>query len=593
MAKPGFEIIVKENNPNIELLGSYKSMQDPVQAKCTKCGYGTTFNWEPRPYTLEHKNACPICAGKRINRLVPGLNDLRSWCINNDRQDILDDWDYEENAADSEVPNIPSEIARSNPRIMVHWKCAVCGHPWECTTNKRTTIDKKNHNTAQCPRCSKGGTSFSEQALHYYLSQAFSDLKYRDKSIIGKELDFYIPSKKAAIEFDGYPYHKDKLEKDNEKDRVCHEAGINIYRVRDNKLQDTQYAKIYACHGIQDRKAFENAIRCLLIDLDAPISPDVDIYKDYGLIIQDYKRRVVENNLSITHKELSKEWHPTGNGKLLPENFTAGEDFPAMWKCSVCGHEWQAPIYSRAGGENGCPECGKKKQGQAYRALRASMMNLKTWCIGNDKIDLLEEWDYDANAADETCPNTPEECPYGSPRPVHWICKQCGHKWPADPAARRAGKRGCEKCNNTKLFPGFNDLKTWCEDNDRQDILDDWDYEENRKDAECPNGPEEVKYNDGSCRVHWKCAKCGYPWATEINRRTTLNRGCWKCAHKGHSTKRRKVKNVETGDVYKSLSEAERAMGGESNSRLISRSCREEGVTAYGYHWCYYDDNIL
>ena len=588
MTKQDFIKKVKSLNPNIEVLEEYRSMHHPVHVICAECGYGKTFEWKPMPATLLKENACPVCAGKSINRLVPGINDLETWCKKNNRIDVLDDWDYEANAADAKVPNLPSEIARSNPKIKVHWKCAVCGHTWPQTTNKRTTIDKKTHNTAQCPHCSKGGTSFSEQALFYYLSKAFIDLEYRDKTIIGKELDFYIPSKKAAIEFDGFQYHKDKLDKDNEKDQLCHDAGIRIYRIRDKKLNATNYAKVFVSYGIQDDKAFEAAIHDLLIDLGTVTSPDIDIKRDYGAIIPGFKRKVVNNNLSITHPHLATEWHPTLNGVLKPENFTAGEAFPAWWKCSVCGREWPAVIYSRTGGEHNCPDCGLKKQGQSYRQLRASLMSFKTWCMDNNRSDLLEEWDYEANLLDESCPNTPEECPYGSPRPVHWVCRKCGHKWPAAPVYRREGKYKCEKCNNTKFFPGYNDLKTWCKSNNRADLLEDWDYQKNSHDKDCPDTPEEIIFNS-SAPIHWKCAKCGYDdWKVPLKNRTILNRGCKQCAHRNKSTKRKTVQCVETGKIYESISEAERAMGGKQNSRMISRSCREDGITAYGYHWRFF-----
>jgi hypothetical protein len=66
------------------------------------------------------------------------------------------------------------------------------------------------------------------------------------------------------------------------------------------------------------------------------------------------------NDLPTTEPKLSKEWHPTRNLPLLPTDVTRGSDKLVWWKCNQ-GHEWQAIISSRAGG-NGCPTCAKGSQ---------------------------------------------------------------------------------------------------------------------------------------------------------------------------------------------------------------------------------------
>ena len=161
MKQLSFKDRVKKANPHLLVIEEYLNMHTPLKTVCDKCGFGKTFDWRPMPATLLKEKACPICAGKQLNILAPGINDLETWCKENDRQDILEDWDYEQNGKDVNTPNTPSEIARSNPKIMVHWHCAICGHTWAQTANKRTTVDAKTKTTSQCPHCSKAGTSFS------------------------------------------------------------------------------------------------------------------------------------------------------------------------------------------------------------------------------------------------------------------------------------------------------------------------------------------------------------------------------------------------------------------------------------------------
>lgn len=71
-----------------------------------------------------------------------------------------------------------------------------------------------------------------------------------------------------------------------------------------------------------------------------------------------------ENCLSLQTTEvaelLRREWHEEKNGEITPADIARGSGRKAWWKCSACGHEWQARVFSRYAG-CGCPECAKVK----------------------------------------------------------------------------------------------------------------------------------------------------------------------------------------------------------------------------------------
>lgn len=69
------------------------------------------------------------------------------------------------------------------------------------------------------------------------------------------------------------------------------------------------------------------------------------------------------NDLYTTNIAIAKEWHPTKNGNFTPFEFTAGSEFDAWWKCSVCGYEYHAKIKKRKYGY-GCKKCSQKKHQQ-------------------------------------------------------------------------------------------------------------------------------------------------------------------------------------------------------------------------------------
>ena len=71
------------------------------------------------------------------------------------------------------------------------------------------------------------------------------------------------------------------------------------------------------------------------------------------------KKLTKKNNFKILRPETAKEWHPTKNGELKPENFSYGSNKKVWWKCQK-GHEWQAVVTNRSSGGAGCPYCANR-----------------------------------------------------------------------------------------------------------------------------------------------------------------------------------------------------------------------------------------
>jgi predicted RNA-binding Zn-ribbon protein involved in translation (DUF1610 family) len=65
------------------------------------------------------------------------------------------------------------------------------------------------------------------------------------------------------------------------------------------------------------------------------------------------------NDLQTTPPDLAKEWHPTKNGDLTPDNVAAGSHLKAWWLCPICGNEWECRIDTRHYNKKKCPNCGK------------------------------------------------------------------------------------------------------------------------------------------------------------------------------------------------------------------------------------------
>ena len=130
-----------------------------------------------------------------------------------------------------------------------------------------------------------------------------------------------------------------------------------------------------------------------------------------------------------------------------------------------------------------------------------------------DYPEVLKEWDYELNDLD------PSKVSCGTNIKVNWICS-FNHRW-SDTVAHRIGeKRKCPYCNNSKVWPGFNDVES-----QRPDLLKEWDYENNNV------KPSEVYYKSSCIKVSWVCPKCKVHYTMSPGDRVK-GQNCPYCARK-------------------------------------------------------------
>lgn len=153
----------------------------------------------------------------------------------------------------------------------------------------------------------------------------------------------------------------------------------------------------------------------------------------------DWQAKIVDRNLNINNcknckslavknPKLSKEWHPTKNGKLTPFDISTGSGIKAWWKCKK-GHEWKAVVGSRNSGIN-CPYCSNRYPTKENN-FKAKMPHL------------IKEWHLTKNGNLK-----PENFCYKSDKKIWWICEK-GHEWKTTLKKRSIG-RGCPECNSNK-----------------------------------------------------------------------------------------------------------------------------------------------
>ncbi len=118
---------------------------------------------------------------------------------------------------------------------------------------------------------------------------------------------------------------------------------------------------------------------------------------------------VGENDLATTNPDLAKEWHPTKNGNITPQQVTNGSHKKTWWICKN-GHEWESVIKNRSKGI-GCPVCSNKMV-----------------VVGKNDLATTHPWFAEMWHPTKNGELTPQMLTYGSGRKVWWICKN-GHEF--------------------------------------------------------------------------------------------------------------------------------------------------------------------
>lgn len=210
------------------------------------------------------------------------------------RPDLAAEWNYEKNG------NLRPEMFGINSNDRVWWKCSKCGHVWKAGINHRGGKRKTG-----CPECAKAikGESFTKNRVAERGSLAENNPK-------------------LAAEW--HPNKNGKL--------------------TPNDITEKRFKKVWWL--------------CPVCGYEWQASP---LNRSKGIGCPCCSGRVPKtgvNDLKTVNPALAAEWDYEKNEDLRPEFILPGSGKKVWWKCSECGHEWQAIINSRSKGA-GCPNCNR------------------------------------------------------------------------------------------------------------------------------------------------------------------------------------------------------------------------------------------
>ena len=220
------------------------------------------------------------------------------------------------------------------------------------------------------------------------------------------------------------------------------------------------------------------------------------------------KRVLRSESFGSHYPELSKEWHPTKNGKLTPYLCTKRSNKNVWWQCPIDrDHVYKQTIDKRSTLGVGCPFCaGKRLTKERSLAFVDPEMSMEWHPTKNNK-------------------NTPETTFANSNEKVWWQClKEPTHNWKTSPNSRRGSvQKGCPFCSNQKVHQ-TNSLSTLY-----PKVASEWHPTKNGS-----KNPGQFVFGSTE-KVWWQCSKAPeHVWETEIRNRTSGS-GCPYCTRQTSS----------------------------------------------------------
>ena len=343
--------------------------------------------------------------------------------------ELIKDWDFDEN----QDLNPTELLVGSNKKAA--WICYLCGNKWI------TAIYHRAINKSGCRKCS------SRQRLNFNIEESI----FKTHPDIAKD---WSPDKNGRLT--AKMFSKNSRYEANWR---CHICGV----------ETTKSIKNYSgCKHCKKAKRLEKRN----LELNFPeVSKEWDNERNGHRVPSDFKpasnkyawwlcstcgyswsakisnrtslgrgcplcsNTVVvtgKNDLATSHPYLAKEWHPTKNKQLTPEEVTYG-NVVVWWLCPK-GHEYDSKISSRIRKDKsrGCPYCSGKMVGE-----------------DNNLFSLFpkvsSEWHPTKNGS-----SRPEEFTSRSSKKVWWLCPK-GHEYDSI-IGSRTGKKpsGCPYCSSNK-----------------------------------------------------------------------------------------------------------------------------------------------
>lgn len=363
------------------------------------------------------KPTCLICNGRFVNR----YNALSAVY-----PELMKEWDFSKNTID------PSKIVAGYAK-KVHWICKYFKdkHRWKATPKNRTDND------SGCRYCNNQGSK-PELRIFLELKTIFQDIEYRPRIQIDNdhsiEADIYIPSLNLIIEYDGSYFHKNKEEKDRQKNNNFEQIGMYVLRIRDNPLPKIGDHDVIVNESKLNKNNIDTFVLKIFKLCRKPIPRNAENYCKENSFQAETEYNNVSHGLISTNEEKSAaakapnllEIYSSKN--IIPlSSYSYGSHAEVWWKCRDGKHDdYQQPIKYKVKTEN-CPYCTGGRLAPENTLLSRFP-------------EIASEWDTEKNGFG------PDNISFGSSSQKYWWkCNRFNHSFD-ETANNRTNETPCPRC---------------------------------------------------------------------------------------------------------------------------------------------------
>ena len=227
----------------------------------------------------------------------------------------------------------------------------------------------------------------------------------RDKSLIGMELDIYIPDLHIAIEPGNWFLHRKSIKRDRRKRELCSQKQVDLITIYDKYPISEEPPFDTDCITFSDdyNKADHSNIKNLVRQLFARTNIEYFFSDDEWSEIEN---EAYDNALSKTHDNFVaelKEISPTI--QVIGQYQNANKRL--LVKCMTCGYKWNAVPANLLSGD-GCRKCGSMIAHEKF--LKTQEDFVKEVEIVNPTVEVIGNYT-------------------GRHSPIKARCKICGFIW--------------------------------------------------------------------------------------------------------------------------------------------------------------------
>ncbi len=570
-----------KKNPDIQPLMVYEGSHNKILFRCLKC----KKEWEAYPYQELNRSGsgCRLCSYKSSGERRRKSNYVFAEEL------------YKKN------PHIELLTQYISNKKKVKCRCKICGNIWSPTPDSLLR-------GIGCPDCNRSSTSFVELFIFFSLSEVLGKTKVlnRDKKAIGKELDIYIPSLGFALEYGAWYWHKNRINKDKEKQILCAKHNIRLMLIYD------ACDEINACDGMDYQVYKQNlsmekshkTIKQIVVSICDSYNLDYSVLHNKW---DDIAKLAYQKSRKLTTEDFIRQLKRQNSHRIEVLGEYKSAYSPIECRCKECGFEWKPRPNNLLNENAGCPRCSgnrrytKQEYASLVKSINPDFELLEPYTRSNASIRcrcIICGYEWNASAGGllkrrAGCPkclgrvkytdedfvkrlheknpniNTHESYPENNKTKIKCSCKVCGNIFFMRPNNLLSGQ-GCPKCSREK------NSKALIKDND-------WFVKE--LNIVNPNVITLKPYIRSKIKLPCRCRVCGNEWDASPNS-LLHGYGCPSCAKQKRTLQNKKrVLCEETNIIYESLDDASIQSGCCKSS--ISMCCNGKLKSAGGFHWKY------